>query len=976
MLGDLNEYVGRASSLFERLSGAYTLSPAKQSSSRIHAWEQALDPGGRTDAIERRVRHLGVAQSDLSILLGDAVFNLSRELPAWVVSLDRLLSSGFRYCSVDDFLAVCVDSSIADIKACADRSSIRLSDTAVDAIARSLLDRIRLPFEGVLDQNQDVLRPERGISKLIAVCDERNEATLSLLQEYPVVGKLVSKVQATSVAAVKRLLSRLATDSFHVKALVGINPLIDPIELLEVGLSDPHNMGETVAVITFASGVRLLYKPKPEDASVWFQSLLRANATLRDLLHAYPEFVLRPGYAWSTFVEHAPVLSENMELTARNAGRILFALYISNSTDVHFQNVRLSRTVPIVVDCETVQHPSPDLTPFSSSVHEASQHLYWNSILRTMFLPQWMAASDANTIDAGGHNDILSCNNLRSMHAFESGFSEAYQEALSSVGVACGTNRPAWHRYILRPTQFYSDLLDYSLNRKFMRYGLDRSISLEVLGRYHLSSGEMEQPTETLLDLEVKSLERMDIPRLMLRGHDRNLYADGGIVCRNFLVSHRFPLPELSIDDLQAQLKIIRLTVTAHAVHRSRDNPTDDSFQHQVQEIRARVDNIAHRVLAGAIYGSNDRPSWLSIQSVRGTGKFQFRPVDMSLYDGTAGIALFLLWYGRLRHNDLALAASIKAVEKCALFCRQEPERAVRTFGCGGMHGIGALLYALNQLSRISESSLFNDAIIETLRILSRKHWTDRTSTDFVSGTAGLLVVLTNICKFSGAEEAAARCVEHIHERAHALAPWQIAWADPSGRFQTGFAHGTAGIVYALKRWQSWTGDTTMEGLVRSARAFEDAQWSEEYEQWAKYGGSKMREFGYSWCHGVPGMLMGRILADPDCGNLDAAEPIAAFKPTSAATLDQICCGHLGRALIAEDLRRNMSSENHHWLADLRDAELRMFFNSEKGADSYKLLPGLVGRDEHLGLMQGISGIGLGLMAFDDTRIPPFWRLG
>ena len=117
-----------------------------------------------------------------------------------------------------------------------------------------------------------------------------------------------------------------------------------------------------------------------------------------------------------------------------------------------------------------------------------------------------------------------------------------------------------------------------------------------------------------------------------------------------------------------------------------------------------------------------------------------------------------------------------------------------------------------------------------------------------------------------------------------------LSWRAPDGRVYTGFAHGVAGIAYALGRLYDITGErrfgrASSDGYRDVASRYLDAaqNWpvlGEPVEGVAGLGPSMI-----AWCHGAPGVTLAISLGSADTVHaklLDQLEP--SLKTTAGAS--------------------------------------------------------------------------------------------
>src|SRR5208337_3377029 len=129
-----------------------------------------------------------------------------------------------------------------------------------------------------------------------------------------------------------------------------------PVVKLEPGLSDPHRAGRTALRAHFASGVRLIYKPKmiAVEAAYWnLLDWINRNAGL-------PPFrtlpVLEGGaYGWVEEIERRPCRHQReVESYYCRAGMLLCLIYALEGSDCHSDNLIAAGEHPVLIDQETL----------------------------------------------------------------------------------------------------------------------------------------------------------------------------------------------------------------------------------------------------------------------------------------------------------------------------------------------------------------------------------------------------------------------------------------------------------------------------------------------------------------------------------------------------------------------------------------------------------------------------------------------
>jgi hypothetical protein len=202
-----------------------------------------------------------------------------------------------------------------------------------------------------------------------------------------------------------------------------------------------------------------------------------------------------------------------------------------------------------------------------------------------------------------------------------------------------------------------------------------------------------------------------------------------------------------------------------------------------------------------------------------------------------------------------------------------------------------------------------------------------------------------------------------------------------------GFSHGTAGYAAALARLHQANGEERFRRGAAAALAYERSRFDARHGNWPDYRDAPASpeaeitpDFTVSWCHGAPGIGLGRAclwgtaLWDDHC----IAEIEAALRSTAAAGdmgCDHLCCGNLGLLAVLEvlgegpwplapsvrDLSRQAARRLRHQALSRctgtpeEEPRLRCFPTGEGSL----LLPGF---------FTGLSGMGLALLDDADSR--------
>ncbi|NUO58502.1 MAG: type 2 lantipeptide synthetase LanM [Hamadaea sp.] len=445
----------------------------------------------------------------------------------------------------------------------------------------------------------------------------RKDDLASLLVRYPVLGRILGQACVHAAAASAELIDRLTCDrDAIVGTLLGGR---DPGPLVRISFSegDRHGRGRAVAVVRFATGAQVVYKPRPLTVNAHFNDLIATLAPrLGELTPATAAVLTRLGYGWSQFVAAEPSPDpDGVRRFYRRQGALLAVLYALDANDMHCENVIARGDEPVVVDLETLFHPhdtplatvgdDPALAALSASVHrtgllpalrvgdEAAVDLSGLGGDRGVPSPSpSLAFADAGTdrmrvvrevrTTAGSANrpvlNGIEADPADHLDDLLDGFRRAYRELIAGRAELTAPDGPLAHfaadqvRVVVRPTQLYSTLLDESTHPHVLR---DAAARDDVFGL--LSPPEPEvgsNPATALFERELDDLWHGDVPYFWTRpstdelfdSHDRPIPGFRGAAG---LTRATAKLAGMGAADLQRQEWIIRAAMAC----RDRSDP-------------------------------------------------------------------------------------------------------------------------------------------------------------------------------------------------------------------------------------------------------------------------------------------------------------------------------------------------------------------------------------------------------------------
>lgn len=746
----LRSIAARASTLWERLGPG--LAPVisstheRQVEARLERWRQVAAKGDQ-EVFARRLVRDGLDELTVRRALGEVQLADAQPLPDWV----RLLQEGLHTASsmasqafdqekvscgcdperplpFEDLLTPFVSMARQRLTIRLDARGLALAEQAWDGLERDLLQRLvdlclqPLMSEFGLFQAQRQPSFDRLINRLQGSASTTQyqafvrqllqAGLVPFFQEYPVLARLVTTTVGFWIDATSELFQRLATDWDDIRRTFQGTMELSPVVAIKPGLSDRHEQGRTVCGLKFASGLRLLYKPKELALDVAYDHLLHwLNQHHPALAFKRVTVLNRGAYGWAEYVEAQSCPDDKaIRRYYRRSGMLLALLHALEGSDAHASNIIACGEYPVLVDVETLFYPQPrddnDTSASEGAPALAFQHLQ-NSVQRTYFLPRWEIERDGELVfdisglggvgEQGARFRILQWGHVNTdamrvewisrpptvyanspfldqnpstlddyTEELVAGFQDLYRllrqhrdELLASTGpLAAFAHQPV--RYLFRHTRYYSVVLNLTLQPQYLRDGADHSIEFEILGRWLLTS-TMPSSWWGLPRCEQQDLAQLDIPRFLARSDSDALSLVSGPTLAQCFVAPSYDivvrrLQQMSAENLAQQIEIIRGALAAHSL----TEPHDMAPWHAVNASEARVElvtpailvqhavRIAQELQHRAIRAADGSVTWLGLVHYPAARRFQFQPIGPGLYDGAGGIALFLAALGRL----------------------------------------------------------------------------------------------------------------------------------------------------------------------------------------------------------------------------------------------------------------------------------------------------------------------------------------
>ena len=843
----------------------------------------------------------------------------------------------------------------------------------------------------------------------------------SIRSEYMVLTRLLATKSYYWVTNTTDVIERIIKDMNILQKQFSKDEALGKVNYIDMGssVSDSHKEGKTVAIINFDSGTRVVYKPRSLDIDNHFNDLINhLNSTgLRHKLRVV-NTIDRGNYGWTEFIDYLSCKNnEEVESFYWRIGSYLAILYSINAVDFHHQNLIANGEYPVLVDLESLFHNNSSYTDQSAFSHAQSR--IERSVLRVGLLPRKIGSKkgiegidlsalgaqegqvsphkttviidrDKDTIrvvernypiPVSHHRPMLN-NKIVNVVEYEehtiTGFKETYSYLMKNKNMFMEEMTKFADvsvRQILRGTARYSNLLRISLHPDFMRNGLDRSMILDKLWL----DTKLNPNLKAVISSEQKDMYLGDIPYFTSYPGSKDLYNSKEEKITNFFKTSALEettkkIEALSVIDCEEQVSFIRtaMLVLKETKKKKSEMPLPPSFYDREAFFKEAI-NIGKHLESRAIMGEQDGKgdiSWIgSFVDNQREDQFKISPTNSTLYEGLAGISLFFAYLGYIskdeKFTDIAKQALVPVLNNIP---------TVKDIGAFG--GITSYLYVLDHLSVLwKDENLLLNVLSKCEDKLEQLIPRDLNN-DILTGSAGCAIILINLYKRFKTDnllKLIKLCGDRLAENAIPLESgvgWKVE-ANPTP--SSGFAHGAAGIVWALYEIYKVTNDEKYKVLADKGLDFEQTLYIPEKQNWAdiKLDNEKFRNEDFvAWCNGASGVGLSRILILNLVNNKEfEKEALIALKTTCKHGFGNdhsLCHGDLGNLDILISASEYFNEDNK-----LKD-EINL--NSQRILHDIKnrgWKSGFEKNNESASLMMGITGIGLGLLKFYERNSVP-----
>jgi type 2 lantibiotic biosynthesis protein LanM len=742
-----------------------------------------------------------------------------------------------------------------------------------------------------------------------------------LFEDKPVLLRLFATVARQWIEASREMVLRLDADLAAIRRDILHSGNTGRVAGFEGNLSDPHNEGRSVRIVSFEDGARVIYKPKDLrlDAA-WHALVERLNGAQAPIELKAARAIAQDGYGWTEFIDHAGCVDEkDFARFFRRAGGWLALFHCFAATDMHQENMIACGDHPVPIDLEMILQAGAEERSAEAPedfAFAAAAEIVSNSVTAVGLLPAYGRSPENIVFAVGGMTadwnaktevtwDKINSDAMRPAKSnqaaktspnlphvdgrnarfgdhvddFVAGF-EQYANFLLRHGRRAGRGElfegfagvPV--RNVVRATRFYYMLLQRLRNHKTMDDGVIWSAQADFIAR--LSDWQSEHnPLWPLQRAERAALVGLNVPHFVSPSDGHDIGDANGhsvhVALPSGLDRARARFANFDEREIAWQTEVIRENTNSiprsakpKAAELQETSQQDSAIVPTKETFIAEADRIAADL---AHYAIRRGPSvaWIGLDWLGDSEFSQLVCLGPDLYNGICGIGVFLAAHAAVTGNKTSAELAYAGLAQLRKNLKsRNAARMARALGLGGAVGLGSVVYALAVMAKcLHDAGLLADAR-QAAELFTDDLIAADKQLDVVSGSAGGILSLLRLYRDSRSADVlrlAIKCGEHLLGQPRlgpqGLRTWVGQGSGPRGL--NGMSHGAAGFAYALTSLAQVTGRQEFAQAAAECIAFENSSYDAQRHNWPDLRDAGGLLWPCQWCHGAPGIGLARI---------------------------------------------------------------------------------------------------------------------
>ncbi len=522
-----------------------------------------------------------------------------------------------------------------------------------------------------------------------------------LLRCYPALARLIAVAYRNWCDVTAELIGRLDRDRHRLEAAFAA-PGLGALAECMLCMGDSHDHGRTVAMLRFAGGARVVYKPKDlRVAAAYMRLLAWLDAAGLDPALPTRHIVQGDGYAWEEFVSDRECASlDDVRRFYMRIGMHARLVQLLDGVDFTGDNVIAAGDAPELVDLETLLTPRIPMPEPSPGYDDALARAFESPARGCLVTAKVLGERGRPAAELGALAASAECIapfKQRTVRRTDAGpalvdiypefptfraapswngmrvQSTAYFDDVVAGYVAMGEHLRRVHdrlaaadgpltdmqdvvvRCLCRDTHVYARMLQSSLTPARLRDGVQRELCLERLWKARF-------PSTAVVPAEIACLRDGDIPMFTSIAGTRQLLHERAVIAERFftgtawerLMERVRSLPETTRERDRELIESVLFTVDPRI---RRGVAAVAPARRGVADWTAAAECVGREIVDVMIPTASE-PKWVGGSHRPWSGCWSFSVLGDDLYSGAAGIGLVLA--------DLAAATGTAAFEHAA----------------------------------------------------------------------------------------------------------------------------------------------------------------------------------------------------------------------------------------------------------------------------------------------------------------------
>lgn len=832
-----------------------------------------------------------------------------------------------------------------------------------------------------------------------------------LLNKYPVLYRVIYETVTQDLKNSHQFINRLSTDLKYIqKEFMGGKDL--KLVNITKGAGDRHNGGQSVIICDFENHNRVIYKPRSLEVDMAFSEFIKMLNKNGNLIYKldYIKSINQGNYGWQEYIYSKECKNKKeVEQTYYRLGLLISLMHIFKTNDMHYENIIISGMHPYIVDLETF------ITNNSIETKDQSTPLtkLYTSIYKTGMLPTGNLFPSYIDNDISGLTSVpyQKSNTIKHWHIIDDDTDNVHLE--HKAFITSGTNHlvklkgdiiksynylnnildgfddmyncvlenkekvefyidskfnHCYGRSIFRSTYIYGKFLTTSYHPDYLSNGIDREYLFELLWNQYKKSKKYLY----LIKQEIISLLNNDIPYCSFKTNSKSLFINNIEIPDFFkdtsLNIIKSQIQQMDSDDLELQKRFIYNSLNDFELK----NYDFNHVEEKVTDTDLKIDtkdlskHIANSIIQNNYLSSIDNSSgmWIGSELSSRNNTYRLSVLDFSLYSGVCGIVIFLAeMYKKTKHG-------------CYLeICKKSVSHIIHnsnklTLSPSMYNGLGSISYTFFYLYEITADTYYKFQGEKYFNEMINKIQSDDIEFDLLDGLAGNIIFCVEL-------------YEKYNDNIYLNYAYNLAillkgkLRDEKDKLLTGLGHGTSGIALAFNRISEYYIDfkTNVEEMME----YENSNYNESIFNWKDLR-KKINTDNFNvnyWCHGRPGILLSKAIIYEgnfinDSKNINYKEIYdISYKQTKLMKRISLCHGIFGNLEIFKMIADKIdSSYSRREIQKYKEKVLKEDDNKVQRQIKSMLNNNLIG------LMTGVSGIGLSLIqSEEDTANPLLLKL-